>query len=149
MRRAILALALMLGSAYADQGPLSTYTITPCRFLDTRITGGPFHDGEERYYHVQGSAVCPVPLGAKALLFTVAAVDPTASGGLLIDSTDLASDPIATTLNFKAGSGATSTMAVSELGQHVRYDFYPDLAVHASVPGGTVQIVLDVTGYLE
>jgi hypothetical protein len=149
MRRMILVLALMLGSANADQGPLFTYTITPCRLLDTRTHGGAYRGIEERYYFAQGSPVCPIPLGAKGLLFTIAAVDPTVDGVLLVDSSDLATDPVVATLNFKAGPGATSSSGVTELGQNVRYDFYPDLAIHAYVPGGQVQVVLDVVGYLK
>jgi hypothetical protein len=157
--KTLLGLILaVLTSSFAGAQPVSTYMIKPCRVLDTRIYGGVIHDQETRYLFVQANSGAPginctewVPLDAKGVVFTIAAVDPTGSGGLLVYSSDYTSTrPVATTLNFKAGSGATSSGGASELGQRVRSLMLPDIGIYAAISGsGTAQVVVDVVGYLQ
>jgi hypothetical protein len=114
--------------------------------------------GQTRLYLVQASARCPlgsgetpIPLGAKGLVLNVTATAATAPGSLRVYSTDEYPQPVATTLSFVANVNATNTTIVKlgqEQGQYPGYPIYPDLAVYAWVPGGTVHVVLDLVGYL-
>jgi hypothetical protein len=95
--------------------PLSFYSITPCRWFDTRQTDrctgvimpgeiacpkGPLLDKETRYFNAQSAPECrsaegwdSVPLGAKALAVNVTAVGATGSGHLVVYNGTLAERP--------------------------------------------------------
>ncbi len=171
LRHAVLAVFMAVAVAFAlptsAQEPLEFYPITPCRWIDTRVEDcvvgggcyeGPFMDGETRKYLVQAAAVCPmtsrwdqpIPLGARVLIVTIAAVEPTNRGHLLAYDASLWDRPRASTLNFQPGQ-ATSNLAFVALGQDLGPGFPigPDLAVYARVAdGGWTHVVIDIVGYL-
>jgi len=152
----------------------------PCRVLDTRIDScqafviwpserppcpkGKVKDGETRFMNFQaGPAACrgtidrPIPLGARGLILTIAAVEPTNNGHLVMyDPYPLTGEtgaPLASTLNFTANQNASS-LAFVTLGQFqfqsMSIPFSPDAALTVRVAGdGQVHIIMDVVGYLQ
>src|ERR1019366_7665007 len=56
----------------AAQGPLQFVPLTPCRLVDTRITGNPIQGGTSQNFAVQG--VCGVPVTAAAYSLNVTVV---------------------------------------------------------------------------
>jgi len=71
------------------------YAVTPCRVLDTRTAGGPFHG--ELDIDVQASACAP-PANAQGFMVGATAVPPTALGYLTLWGHRL-HQPNASTLN--------------------------------------------------
>jgi hypothetical protein len=181
-----VALAMFASVASAQEWPaplqpqeLVTHMLArPCRVLDTRLPGcqaavlwprslgtcqqGKLSDGETRYMNFQtGPAQCngvrPIPLNARGLIVTIAVVEPTGNGHLVIyDPYPLTGEvgaPLAATLNFTAGQNS-STLAFTALGQFqlqsISIPFAPDSAMTIRVAGpGKAHVVLDVVGYLQ
>ena len=163
---ALLVLALAASPVVADEcaGPLSFYTVDPCRWLDTRVPGcvvgggcweGPFKDGQTRKYLVQGAAVCPatvrgsVPVGACAIVLNVVATQATGRGRLVLYNAYLWERPLVSSINFGVGQ-TTTNMVIAQLGQDPGppAPILPDLAIYARVAGGgTVHVVVDMVGY--
>ena len=121
--------------------------------------------GEIRYMNFQEGASClgsstwerPIPLGAQAVIVTLTAVDPTENGHFtMYDPYPLTGDldpPLVSSLNFTKGQNIATTV-FSTLGQWqfqaISVPFSPDSALRAGIAnGGTVDVVLDVVGYLE
>jgi len=131
-------------------GPVQYYALTPCRIVDTRnangATGGPaLHDSAVRTFPIQG--FCGVPTGAKAVSINVTAVDPTARGFLTLYPTG-ASLPTASWVNFNMIVPVIANSGIVQLGTSGGFNY--DLSVYAKAPtGGTVHMVLDVTGYFQ
>jgi hypothetical protein len=168
------ALCLLATPRWAQASePLSFYTITPCRWFDTRQTDrcagetmpwdlacptGPLRDGETRYFNAQSTGACRtaegwdlVPLGAKALAVNVTAVGATGSGHLVVYNGTLADRPPTSSVNFP-GQRARAAFMIVELGQLQFQDphtpWWPDTAIYAHVSdGGIVHVVADVVGY--
>jgi len=147
-RRFSLAVAVAtLGplSALAD-GPLSFFTVTPCRLADTRnppgANGGPaLSAGTNRAFSVTG--LCGIPSAARAVTLTVTVVQPTGQGRLTLFPTDEAT-PATSTINFSGNDFATATgvvMPISDISGAV------SVFTFLAAGGGTVHLVLDVTGY--
>jgi hypothetical protein len=143
------AVALLTpGSAPAD-GPFVLHTITPCRLADTRNpagpTGGPALDHDAtRSFPVQGQ--CGVPVGAKAAVLNVTAVQasPASGQGHLRLFPSGASLPLVSSVNFSGNDFAVANNAIVPLSSNAN-----DLSVYAFLlaGSGTVHMVLDVTGY--
>jgi hypothetical protein len=119
-------------------------TLTPCRIVDTRGPNGPVGGpalvaGAIRDFPVAGS--CGVPFSAKAVAVNVTVVQPTADGYLTLYPAG-APLPLASTLNFRAGS-VKANNAASVLGTG------GGVAVFYGAGGGTTHLLLDVTGYFE
>ncbi len=145
-----VAFGLTLAPARAD-GPLQFHTLTPCRLVDTRNpvgpSGGPsFQDNQTRTFQVQ--SLCGVPVGAKAVAVYVTGVSATGSGFLTLFQTGVPKPAVAN-LNFAKRDSAVGNGVVVALADQATNPL--DLSVFARVvaTGGTVQMVLDVSGYFD
>jgi hypothetical protein len=119
-------------------------TLAPCRLADTRDAPGPrggpaLVAGTSRAFPTVG--LCGVPATAKAIAVNATAVQPTADGFLTLYPAGTGV-PLASTLNFRAGSVRANNAAVV-LGAG------GDVAVFFGAGGGTTHFLLDVTGYFE
>jgi serine protease len=125
------------------QGPLGYQTITPCRIVDTRITGHPLVSGTASNFTVQGS--CGIPPGAVTAALNAAIVAPSNLGHLTLWESNL-SIPLASNLNWNAGISALANGARPTLGPTT-----PDLTASISsvAPGNTAHLVLDTMGYFK
>jgi hypothetical protein len=125
-------------------GPLSFYTLEPCRLADTRefigSYGGPsFSANEDREFPLSGQ--CGIPEGARAVALNVTVTNPT-SGGHLTLHPGGTPVPAASTINFRTHqTRANNTTA--------RLSANAVLAVFAGLPSGTVDVILDVVGYFQ
>jgi hypothetical protein len=175
MRYASIAvLALLALPLWADDEPLSFYFIPQCRWVDTRLYEcvpgskpkgkpcpvGPLVDGETRRFNAQAAPICrspagesiedPIPLGAKAVLVNVTAIEATGAGCLSLYETGV--NPLAN-LRFRPESARANNMIVG-LGQLQAQEpgipFVPDTSVTVLVPGGgSVHVVIDLVGYAQ
>jgi hypothetical protein len=163
----VLLLALVAVAprdASAQTGPYQYYAVTPCRVADTRsasynsgsyLNGPPSIVGDgtgaaTRAFFVKGGT-CGIPNTAKAVSVNATVVNPTISGpgnGFLSLWPGGVAWPGISTINFPPGAGATANGAVVPLSSctapcgdmNVRY---------GAVPSGTLDFVLDVTGYFQ
>jgi hypothetical protein len=101
---------IVLASSVPPPPPVSAATtlntVTPCRLLDTRNAVGPLGGpslgaGALRSFVATGA--CNVPSGAVAISANVTAVNPAATGDLVVYPNGLASPPGTSTLSFRAG----------------------------------------------
>lgn len=120
------------------------YTLTPCRIADTRLPNGPqggpsLIAGASRNFGVGG--ICGVSPTAKSVAVNVTVVNATAIGNLTLYPAGT-SPPLASTLNYRA-STARANNAVVPLGTSGA------ISVLCSMPSGTADFILDVTGYFE
>jgi hypothetical protein len=132
-------------------GPLQFYSVSPCRVVDTRKPAGPnagpvLQADQTRPFPIQG--LCGVPVGAKAVALNVTAVVPNGAGFLTLYPTGI-SQPVVSNINFNAGEPAIANGAIVPLADQALHA--QDLSVFARVAatGGTVHMVLDVTGYFQ
>jgi hypothetical protein len=121
------------------------HTLTPCRVLDTRgpvgDNGGPaLRGGLSRVFPFAGR--CGIPATAKAVAVNVTVAEATQLGHLrLYPGGD--SLPGVSTINFLAGLTRANN-AIVRLGTGGA------IAIYSGQPtGGTVQVIVDVTGYFE
>ncbi len=139
---------LDIAGYFTASGPLKYYPLDPCRAYDTRLASGPT-GGSPIPYHVaqpftlQGQ--CAVPVGAKAAVLTVSALNPTVSGDLRVVPGTPTPLPVISTLNFNAGEPAIANGVFMPLTAAT-----PDLSVYAD-PGtsGALHVLIDVMGYFE
>ncbi|HWM93872.1 MAG TPA: hypothetical protein VN493_24145 [Thermoanaerobaculia bacterium] len=134
-----------LTDAFLHANPLpgqDFFTVTPCRLLDTRQDGPVLTSGIERTVQVAGS--CGVPATARAVAFNVTVIEPSAAGELTLYPGDLAA-PLATTTSFAAeqirSTNALLALALDGTGTLSLSPFLEE--------GGTVHVVLDLSGYFE
>ena len=137
------ALWLLPAPAAAD-GPFQFNSLTPCRVVDSRTnvgtSGGALASNATRNFTIQGA--CGVPAGAKAVALNVTVISPTGTGHLTLwpAGTSL---PTVSTLNYNAGEPALANGAIVPLSAST-----PDLAARPFLAnGGTVHVVVDITGY--
>ena len=120
------------------------HTLTPCRIADTRLPNGPqggpaLIAGASRTFGVGG--ICGVSPTAKSVAVNVTVVNATAIGNLTLYPAGT-SAPLASTLNYRT-SAARANNAVVPLGTS------GSISVLCSMPSGTADFILDVTGYFE
>jgi hypothetical protein len=150
---ALAATAWAPGAA-RGAGPFDTFTVPPCRVLDTRPTTGPIGAHRSRSIVVAGAltgsgqggaADCGVPAGiATGVFITVVAVDARANGHLTLYPFNAAL-PLASSLNFQTGQTVANSILVPIcVGTAVECPY--DLTL--TMGPGAADIVLDVTGYL-
>lgn len=123
---------------------LDLYTVPPCRIVDTRQAGqGPvLTSGVKRLLMVHG--VCGIPATARAVAVNVTVAGPTSVGNLSFYAGDLAPGGTST-INFTAGQTRASNAILS-----LAFDGTGTLAVTPFVAGGgTVDLIVDVSGYFE
>lgn len=120
------------------------YSLAPCRLVDTRNAVGPrggpaLSAGAIRVFGLGG--VCGLPTTARAAAFNITVTSP-ASDGYVTAYPFGDSLPVASTINFRAGQTRANN-AVLALG------VAGNLSVFCGMPSGSVDFVLDVTGYFE
>jgi hypothetical protein len=124
--------------------PSMFYTVTPCRVVDTRdptsAWGGPaLTGGTQRAFSFAGR--CGIPATARSVALTLAVTQPTAPGDLSLFPAGT-TPPLVSAINYRAGQTRANNAiaALSAAGS---------LAVYCNQGGGTVHVILDVTGYFE
>jgi Tol biopolymer transport system component len=119
------------------------FTVAPCRLYDSRGDGaGPLASGVPRIRLAHG--LCGVPATATAIAANVTVTAPTAPGFLTLYPGD-GNVPSVATLNFSAGQTRTNHAVVQ-----LATDGTGRYAASAFVVGsGTVQVIVDVSGYFE
>jgi hypothetical protein len=151
MRLVLLGIAAtLLGvSVGSAAGPYQFYPVSPCRIVDTRgpvgPTGGPsLSHGVIRSFPIAG--YCNIPSTAKAAVLNVTAVGPSNFGFLAVWPYNTAVPPVST-VNFDAGEPAIGNGATVALTADPSFN----VSAYCSIAGGTgtVDLILDVTGYLQ
>jgi hypothetical protein len=135
-------------------GPYQYYAVTPCRVADTRAANGATNcpatgnctpalvgNGTARSFQIQG--LCGVPVGAAAATINVTIATPqmTVQYGFLTLWPSGATQPRVSTINFSTSDQALANGAIVPLSTNTQ-----DLAVYFG-GAGTVQLIVDVTGY--
>jgi hypothetical protein len=115
------------------------YTVSPCRVVDTRITGGAILCGAERLLTMVNT--CGVPSGAKAVSLNITVTQPTAGGSLRTYAAGAPPPPVESSLSYSAGQ-TRGNNAIAPLSADGR------MAVYCA-PAGTTHVVLDVNGYFK
>ncbi len=123
---------------------MSFNTITPCRVADTRGASGPYGGpalmpAVDRSFVVAGQ--CGIPADARAVAFNFAVTNPTAAGDLQIfpAGTPL---PVPPSVYYSAGQTRAKN-SVLGLG------LSGDIGTRVDQASGTVDLVIDVTGYFR
>ena len=118
-------------------GGLSLFTLTPCRVVDTRISGGPISGGTSRSFAVLNSG-CGVPASAQAYSMNATVVPSGPLGYLTVWPTGIA-QPLVSTLNALDGQITANALIVpAGTGAGVSA-FVADLT----------HLILDVSGYFQ
>jgi hypothetical protein len=150
VKMGVLSVAVSAGLSLAApalraDGAFQYYPLTPCRLADTRSgNGGVLAPSEDRAFAVQGR--CGVPAGARAVAVNITAVSPKGAGFLTLYPAGI-TRPNVSSVNFVNGDSAVANGAIVPLGAAGTFP-NADLRVFAGT-GGTVQLVLDVSGYFQ
>jgi hypothetical protein len=122
------------------------FPVAPCRVLDTRRPNGPLGgprldaSSVRRFFAI---GACGIPAGAQAIAANVTVTNATADGRLVVYPGDLAAPPQVETVVFRAGrTRANNTM----LG--LARDGSGFFAAQ-NATSGTLDLIVDVTGYFE
>jgi hypothetical protein len=108
--------------------------VNPARILDTRITAAPLTPGESRLVHING-----VPAGARAVWLNITGTNATDPGFLTVWPSGTAR-PDASNLNV-APDRPVANLVLVPLG--------PDGSVQVYNAAGTIDLLVDVAGYLS
>jgi PKD repeat protein len=130
-----------LPSALVLLPPAATdfYTVTPCRFLDTRI-GAPLLSGVTRVVSLDGA--CDIPANARALAVNITTIIGSGVGSVVLFPGNYPI-PGTSTINFVTG-GTRANNAIMPLSS----DGTGKLAILATIQGsGVVHATIDVVGY--
>jgi hypothetical protein len=127
--------------------PLSFYTVTPCRLVDTRNAAGPsggpnLAANSSRAFPVTG--LCGIPSSAAAVAVIAVAIAPPYIGDIRLYSAG-AGLPVSSALNYKTSYTRANSAAVP-LGTGGQ------IAIFCDAPAGNtnrVPFVLDVFGYFQ
>jgi hypothetical protein len=118
------------------------YTLTPCRVIDTRNASGPLGGpalaaNADRVFTVTGQ--CGIPVDAKAIAVNATVTQSTTAGDLKFYAAG-GSLPVSVAINYGAGQTRANNSAapIGNAG---------GLAVHCDQTSGSVQFILDVSGY--
>jgi hypothetical protein len=139
----VFAAAAVVAPPAAAQTGYTYVPVTPCRAVDTRYGyGGALVGGVQRTFQIKG--VCGVPTSAVAVTMNMTVVGPTAGGFVTVWPVGYGF-PGVSNINFNAGEPAIANGVVVGLGTGS-----PDLyAIYGSGGGGTLHLILDVTGYYK
>jgi hypothetical protein len=135
-------------------GPYDTFTVPPCRIVDTRAVGGPIPASGSRNFFTAGSVPsqggqtnCGIPFGpAKGIFLNIVAVGPTGPGHLTVYPYPLPL-PLASTLNFDTGQTIANGVLVPICDTATANCDPGDFTV--TMGPASAHIVIDVTGYLQ
>ena len=121
------------------------YTLSPCRLVDTRTASGPFGgpslvDHSSRTFTLTGR--CGIPSTAKAVAINVVSISATAGPGFLTIYPGGFLRPTTSTINYKPRQTRANS-ALMALGPN------GDLTVYCQQGAGTVDLVIDVSGYFQ
>jgi hypothetical protein len=148
----VVAMAAVFSGTAQASGPFQYHALTPCRVVDTRnptaTDGGPsltYPGTRPRVFQIQGN--CNVPTGVAAVSINVTIANPNmtgpSGGGFLTLYPPSQSLPNVSTINWLNADRALANGAIVPL------DPAPnDLAVWLGGIG-TVDVIIDVTGYFE
>jgi Tol biopolymer transport system component len=118
------------------------FTLPPCRLIDTRQNGPALASGIITLVASHGA--CGIPVTAKEISTNITVLGGTGAGYLTLYPGDLTA-PLASTINF-AHNQTRSNNAILQLS----LDGLGDLAIVPAIQGaGSVQVVIDVSGYFE
>ena len=139
----VLSLLAVLAFSGTARAQYSFYALTPCRAVDTRnavgTNGGPaVGPNQTRGFAIKGT--CGVPATAKAVSINVTVTSPTAASFLSVWPAGQAYPGIST-INFNAYDTLANGAIVAVAGGS------PDLLVYNA--SGSVQVIIDVTGYFQ
>jgi len=134
-----------LASAFTYNSGTAFYTLTPCRVVDTRSPTGPLggpalNAGGDRIFVFAGQ--CGIPSAARSVAINIAVTQPSPGPGFLSFYPGGTSLPLVSTLNYRSGQTRANNAIVS-LGAA------GDIAVHCGQASGTVQVIIDVSGYFQ
>ncbi len=122
-------------------GSADFYTLTPCRLVDTRQSGGPLTPGLPRTVDAANTAgSCGIPSTAKALAVNVTAIGLAGQGGVALDRSGSA-PPGTNTVSVSAGQIRAGS-AMVRLGDG-------SFVAVASPETVSLHLVVDVSGYYE
>ena len=145
-RRPFLLALVFFSAPLAAQGLPQTrfFALTPCRVVDTRnpagVLGAPsLSAGALRGFTLVGA--CGIPASARSVTMNITVVSPQSAGALAILPGGTAAGA-ATAISYGAGK-LRSNNFIARLGS------YGDIVVSCQQPTGTVDFVLDVSGYFE
>jgi hypothetical protein len=130
--------SFMVGS-----GPISFYTVTPCRVVDTRNPEGPLGGpslgaGSSRAFLIAGN--CGIPAGAVSVSLNVTVVGPTWAGSVVLYPAGI-TPPGASTINYVADlTRANNAVVLLNGGQ---------LEAMCRQATGSTDLVIDVNGYFH
>jgi uncharacterized repeat protein (TIGR03803 family) len=120
------------------------YSVAPCRLIDTRrpdgpLGGPPLQAGAERDFSLASS--CGIPPTALAIAGNVTVTGPTSRGSLTLFAAGNPK-PATSTINYSAGQTRANNAVVVP-------NSLDALTVRCTQSSGSVQFILDVTGYFE
>jgi len=129
--------------------------VTPCRIIDTRLTGGPISAGTYRNFYATGvnfsgqggtSGDCGIPKGpAKAVVINFVALGTSSPGPGNLSVTPYPSGfPLSSIINWTAGVNIANGIPAAICNNYY-YTCTYDISVAAN--NNTVQVVADVLGY--
>jgi len=121
------------------------FPVPPCRVLDTRDAPGPLGGpalvaSGDRKFPLTG--VCEVPAGAKAVALNITVTGATAPGHLRFYPADALIAPETSALNYIPDSTRANNLVVA-------LDPTGQLMVFCGQPEGTVDLIVDVSGYFR
>lgn len=120
------------------------HSVAPCRVADTRNPSGPYGAPpiaglNERTFVMENR--CGIPVGARAVAINITVTQPSKAGDLRFFPAG-GPLPFASTINYRVGQTRANN-AIVALGAG------GDLTVHSDQPSGTVQLIIDATGYFQ
>lgn len=120
------------------------YTVTPCRAVDTRIASGPYGGpalsaNNSRSFTMGGR--CGVPATAKAVAMNLTVTQPTAAGDLRVYPANTTM-PLVSAINYRSGQTRANNVQIG-------LDSYAALGIRCDQASGSVQVIIDVTGYYQ
>ena len=117
------------------------FTVSPCRLLDTRSSGGPLAAGQTRTLSILG--LCGIPDTATSIVGNVTAVAPTGGGSLALAA---AQDGLTNTssVSFNVGNTRASQALIGLSGTGTRA-----FTIRSGMASGSVDVIVDVSGYFQ
>jgi hypothetical protein len=145
-----LSLLFAAADVYGQAGAYGFVGLPPCRVVDTRNANGPsggpaLAANTARSFPIINVNSCGVPTTAKAAVVNVTAVAPGDNGNFIIYPAG-SPRPNTSVVNWSVSDFATGNGAFLPLANQGGVD----ITAYPNMPrGGTVHLVIDVTGYFQ